>query len=295
MLKHFKEKVRKLATLRRPKILIGLYRDRMSRAIEKSVQLAQKEIADVTVVGACVSGVNCIDAGPDMTKIHEKMVEVIKTGEIEGVVRGNVEEHGLLRKLKDYLKPTIPENELRIQNPSLMEDIYGNLFVLGPTSTVWGRNNEEKILWTNSAIKLLNDFGYKKLKIGFLTSIRKANYKKTTVINEDTLWSYKTWEGAEKLVDHYAKKGFEAKNYEIHVEYAIKDGCDIICVAEGPMGNAMFRGAMFLGGAKLLASPRLALGIPYEDDSQSEQDYYPHILFAAAWINGKKQGRIGKL
>jgi len=293
MLQDFPNKMQKLVKLGRPKIVIGLYQGRMNDEIAKSVQKAQKELADVVVVGAPVEDVfQSIEAGPEMEEIHDKMVEVIKNGKVDGVVRGNVEEHGLLRKLKTIYTPDMPENELRIQNPSIIEDIHGNRLIIGPTSTVWGRNNQEKIFWVDSAIKFLAEFGYKKPKLGFLTSIRKANYKKTTVENEDTLWSYGTWESAEYLVKYYQKKGYEAKNYEIHVEHAVADNCDIVCVAEGPMGNAMFRGAMFLGGLKILASPRMALGIPYEDDSQSETDYYPHILFATAWVNGKKKGEL---
>ena len=292
MLNDFEEKIKTLAKKRRAKILIGLYQGRMSDSIAKSIQRAQKEIADVTVVGACVDGVECVPAGPEMEDIHDKMVEVIKQKKIEGIVRGNVEEHGLLRKLKTVFTPTLPENELRIQNPGVMVDISGRTYIIGPTSTVWGRNDREKKLWVDSSIRLLKEFGYDKPKLGFLTSIRKANYKKTTVENEDTLWSYKTWESAENLVEHYKKKGYEAKNYEIHVEHAVAHGCDIICLAEGPMGNALCRGLMFLGGARYIAGPRMALGIPYEDDSQSEQDYYPHVLFAAAWVNGKKEGKI---
>ncbi len=288
MLNDFKQKVESLAKKRRPKIMIGLYQGRMNENIAESIRRAQKEIADLVVVGAPVEGVESIEVGPDMTEIHDKMVEIIEKGEVEGVVRGNVEEHGLLRKLMAKYAVGMAENEARIQNPCVMEDINGNVFILGPGSTVWGRNDQEKIYWTDSSIKFLASFGYDKPKLGFLTSIREANYKKTTVENEDTLWSYKTWESAEKLVKYYQDKGFEAKNYEIHVEHAVKDNCDIICVAEGPMGNAMFRGAFFLGGAKLLAGPRMALKIPYEDTSQSEQDYYNHILFAAAWINGNQ-------
>lgn len=289
MLTNFKERIQKFASLRRPRVLIGLYQRRHSQAIAKSVQRAQKEVADVVVVGQPVEGVyESIPAGPAMEDIHRKMIEVALRGDIEGIVRGNVEEHGLLRGLKEAVNVPLKENELRIQNPSVMEDVRGNVFVLGPTSTVWGRNNQEKILWTDSAITLLEWLGYEKPKLGFLTSTRRANYqnRKIDVDNEDLQWSYRTWESAEYLVDYYTKKGYAAKNYEIHVEHAISDGCDIVCVAEGPIGNGMFRGAMFLGGAKFLASPRMGMPMPYEDTSQSEQDYYPHFPFVAAMING---------
>ncbi|OGY43119.1 MAG: hypothetical protein A3J62_03395 [Candidatus Buchananbacteria bacterium RIFCSPHIGHO2_02_FULL_38_8] len=286
MIKDFKKRIQKLASQRRPKVLIGLYQGRHSESIAESVRRAQREVADVVVVGQTVDGVESIPAGPDMADIHKKMIEVVMRGDIEGVIRGNVEEHGLLRGLKDAMKLNIPENELRIQNPCVMEDLQGNIFALGPTSTVWGRNNNEKILWTDSAIRLLNWFDYKSPKLGFLTSTRKANYKKEPTDNPDLAWSWKTWESAEYLVDYYTKKGYRAKNYEIHVEHAVADGCDIICVAEGPIGNGIFRGAFFLGGAKMVAGPRLAMSIPYEDTSQSEQDYFVHFPFVVAMING---------
>ena len=218
--------------------------------------------------------------------IASKMVETVLKGGIEGIIRGNVEEHGLLVGLKEALQLSVPENELRVQNPCLIEDVKGNIVVIGPTSTVWGRNDEEKILWVDSAIKLLQWLGYTSPKLGFLTSTRRANYKRVVSDNPDLLWSYKTWESAEYLVDYYSKQGYRAKNYEIHVEHAVADGCDIICVSEGPIGNGMFRGAFFLGGAKLVGGPRMAMPIPYEDTSQSEQDYFLHFPFVAAMING---------
>lgn len=290
MLKDFRERIHKLAERRRPKVMIGLYQGRHASSIADSVKRAQYEVADIVAVGQQVDGViESIEAGPDMAEIHQKMVErVMQQGDVEGIVRGNVEEHGLLRGLKAALNVKLKENELRIQNPCVMEDVKGNIFVLGPTSTVWGRNNEEKILWVDSAIRLLGWFGYDKPKLGFLTSTRRANYqnRQVDVDNDDLQWSYRTWESAEYLVDYYGKKGFAAKNYEIHVEHAVADGCDIVCVAEGPIGNGMFRGAFFLGGAKYIAGPRMAMPIPYEDTSQSEQDYYDHFPFVAAMING---------
>jgi len=292
MINDFEDKIKKLASLRRPKILIGLWEGRMTKSIERSIVKAQKELADLTVVGVKIKGVSSIECGPNMSDIHDNMINIIKDKKVEGIVRGNVEEHGLLRKLKLVLRPKMNENDLRIQAPVLIKDLNNNIYLLGPGSTVWGRNDREKKIWVDCCIDFLQNFGYKNPKIGFLTSIRKDNYKKTTVENEDTLWSYKTWESAEKLVKHYRKRGFEANNYEIHIEKAVSDKCDIICVAEGPMGNLAARSLVFLGGAKLLANPRMALGIPYEDDSQSEQDYFPHILFATAWVNGIKKGLL---
>ncbi|MEW6610838.1 MAG: hypothetical protein AB1352_04430 [Patescibacteria group bacterium] len=288
MLNKFKERIQTIASIQRPRVLIGLYQGRHSESIAESIRRAQREVADVVVVGQPVEGVESIEAGPDMKDIHQKMVEVIMKGRVDGVIRGNVEEHGLLRGLRDALKMNIEENVLRIQNPGVLEDVKGNIFVLGPTSTVWGRNDREKILWVDSAITLVRWFGYDRPKLGFLTSTRRANYKQhsSEVENEDLKWSYRTWESAEYLVGYYSQKGFDAKNYEIHVEHAVNDGCDIICVAEGPLGNAMFRGAFFLGGAKLVAAPRMAMSIPYEDTSQSEQDYFVHFPFVAAMING---------
>ena len=146
MLQDFKEKIQKLASLRRPKVLIGLYQGRHSESIAESVRRAQKEVADVVVVGQPVTGVESIEAGSDMKEIHAKMVETVLKGGIEGIIRGNVEEHGLLVGLKEALQLSVPENELRVQNPCLIEDVKGNIVVIGPTSTVWGRNDEEKIL-----------------------------------------------------------------------------------------------------------------------------------------------------
>ena len=267
--------------------MIGLYQGRHTESIAESVRRAQREVADVIVVGQPVDGVfESIEAGPDMAEIHKKMIEVAMRGDIEGIIRGNVEEHGLLRGMKEALKMDIDETELRIQAPGIIKDVKGNIFVLGPSSTVWGRNNREKILWTDSSIKLLKWLGYESPKLGFLTSTRKANYKPGGSDNPDLDWSWKTWESAEYLVDYYSKKGYQAKNYEIHVEHAITDGCDIICVADGPVGNGIFRGAFFLGGAQLVASPRMAITLPYEDTSQSEQDYFNHFPFVAAMING---------
>ncbi len=289
MLKDLKERIGKLAFQKRPKIIIGLYQKRHTKSIAESVQRAQKEVADVIVVGQAMEGVyKSIEVGPDMKEIHAKMIEIISSGEIDGIVRGNVEEHGLLYGVKDALGMKMDANDLRIQNPGIIEDVNGNVFVLGPTSTVWGRENREKILWTDSAIKMLSWFGYHNPKLGFLTSTRRSNYKRPSIdeTNKNLKWSYQTWESAEYLVDKYSQEGFLAKNYEINVEHAVADACDIICVAEGPIGNGIFRGAVLLGGAKLIAAPRIAISIPYEDTSQSEQDYYAHFLFVAAMVNG---------
>ena len=72
-----------------------------------------------------------------------------------------------------------------------------------------------------------------------------------------------TYEDAEFIVDYFAKKGIDARNYAIEIETALKDGCNIIVPPNGMVGNQIFRTLVLVGGGKMLTGSRANLPHPY--------------------------------
>ena len=94
----------------------------------------------------------------------------------------------------------------------------------------------------------------------------------------------KSYDEAEAVVKHLTDKDVEAKNVHIEIENAVQ-WANVIMAANGTIGNQIFRAILYLGGGQNLACPTVFPGYgQYEDDSRNEQDWYPHIVAAAAYV-----------
>lgn len=91
---------------------------------------------------------------------------------------------------------------------------------------------------------------------------------------------------AEAVVKHLTDKGVEAKNIHIELQSAIPWGANVIMASNGTIGNQIFRSIVFLGNGANLASPTIFPGVgQYEDNFRNEEDWYSHIVAAAAYAN----------
>ena len=279
----FEKIIRERIKLGKPKIGFGLKEP--NKEILKSL-VKSKKYAEIVLVGP-----NAIKNVKGFQKIisEEPEKELAKTlfnEEFDGITRGTIDDFKTFESYSDLIGQ---EKAKKIIGLALMEDFYGRQFFLSNGSNPHGWTKEEKIWDCEGVIKFMEaELGIRP-KIGLITGIRHETYaRKKDIEGGVQAILNQTYEDAEFIVDYFAKKEIDAKNYAIEIETALKDGCNIIVPPNGMVGNQIFRTLILVGGGKLLTGSRANLPHPYEDNSRSETDFETHIRWLVTWINGRK-------
>ncbi len=279
----FEKIIKERIKLGKPKIGFGLKEP--NKEILKSL-IKSKKYAEIILIGP-----NAIKDVKGFKKIisEESEKELAKTlfnEEVEGIVRGTIDD---FKTFEAYSALIGDKKSKEILGLALMEDFYGRQFFISNGSNPHGWTNEEKIRDCEGVIEFMKTELGIKPKIGFITGVRHETYARKKGIKEGVQGILnQTYEDAEFIVDYFAKKGIDARNYAIEIETALKDGCNIIVPPNGMVGNQIFRTLVLVGGGKMLTGSRANLPHPYEDNSRSETDFETHVQWLVAWINGRK-------
>jgi predicted methyltransferase MtxX (methanogen marker protein 4) len=272
-------KIEELVKIGKPKIAFGLLEP--NREILESLEKS-KEYADIILIGPeAIKNVNGFKK-IITDKPSEKITSMLVSGEVEGIIRGTIDDFATYDAYQKLVGKKIDVN------PGIMEDPIGRQFLLSPASNPEGWEKEEQLRIGIGMAEFLKQWGIEP-KIGVFTAIRHDTYK-LRKDNKEGVQGYlnKTYENAEWLVSEFGKKGYQVKNWVIEMNPAIEEGYNVIIPVNGMVGNQILRAIMFCGG-KILACPRLGLDHCYEDDSRTEKDFLPHVKWLVAWINSKKQ------
>jgi len=273
----FEQIVEEQLKLGRPKIAFGIKES--NSVIEESLRRGEKYADLVLVSKQEIPGFKTVvSENPEY-----KIIDMLLDGEVDGIVRGTIDDFGAFYH---YCKKTgFIKN--KVINPGLMETPEVDTpsgkkkyqFFISPGSNPEGWEVEEKIYLTEGIAEFMRTLGWEP-KIGFFTSVRPGSIGKNPKMDQ-------TWHDAEKCVQYFKEKGYNAINYNIESNTAIEDGANLIVPANGMIGNQMFRMVLVSGG-KCIICPRINLPHIYEDTSRTEKDFEWHIKYAAAWANSKK-------
>lgn len=274
----FKAKVEELLKLRKPKIAFGL-KESDEKIIESLKQC--KNIADIILVGP-ESLKKVADFPIIVSRSPEKkLADLLVRGEVDGIIRGTVDD---FKTYEAYQKLT---NENYTILPGLVEDPMGRQFFISPASNPEGWEKEERLMLASEIGKFLNEWKLKP-KIAIFSGERHETYpRKKDTRDGVTGVLNKTYEDAEWIVEQLTKQGYDAKHWSIDLNLAVEDGYNVLIPVNGLVGNQIFRVLLFCGG-KIIASPRIGLSKPYEDNFRSEKDFEPHVRWLTAWINSRK-------
>jgi predicted methyltransferase MtxX (methanogen marker protein 4) len=212
-------------------------------------------------------------------------------GRIEGAIRGTLDSL-LIRETYAALAGRDPEKDAELH--ALMENAHGCHFFLSTISNPTGWRIEDKIFSCEALSQFLKTQLKVKPKVGCLTGLTKESYIRKKEIRDGMQGELnQNFEDAEVVVAHLNAKGIEAKNYNIEIESAIKDGCNIIVPPNGMAGSLIFRTLALLGGGKMLACPAIGFPQPFENNTKNETDFLGHIRWLVSWINSRKR-KTGK-
>jgi predicted methyltransferase MtxX (methanogen marker protein 4) len=265
-----KEQIFKLAKKRKRKVGIGLLN--VSPSILDSLKRAS-EYADIIVIGQKVKGFKNIPA--NVKNLEEKEIEAILSKKIDGLIRGQADTY----KFEDLLAKRRGYDRSKITGFTIMEDQVGRSFLISSGSHSDGWTIKSKKQMTDAMIKFVKQFKLKP-KIGFLTWVRPGSVGRNFFLDQ-------TWEQAENLVCYYEKKGYQAKNYNIEIETAIVDKCNIIVFATGPSGNIFNRAIAFFTKDPFIIYLHVGIKENIVENSRTQQDYFNNIITAVALANRK--------
>jgi predicted methyltransferase MtxX (methanogen marker protein 4) len=274
----FWSKAREFAKLGRPRIAIGL--GSADAAVIES--LTKSAIyADLTVVAP--SGVGLLPGFSMFMSDNpeETLASMLVRGHVDGIVRGTLDDRTTLRA---YLALT---GETDTTCPALFEDPFGRQFFVCPSSNPDGWTKDQRFVEAKATAEFVSEWGLVP-RIAVYTSIRKTSY--AAVATEPSAveeMQRATFDDADWIVGQLIALGYDARNWEIDLNEAVEDLCNIHVPVNGVVGNQICRTLMFCGG-RMLTATRIGLSRPYEDNSKSERDFSVHIEWLAALINRRR-------
>ncbi|MBU1203204.1 hypothetical protein KKH39_04160 [Patescibacteria group bacterium] len=278
----FDQKIEKLLKLRHPKIAFGL--DKPDELILTSLRKSHK-YADINIVGpkkiSSIKGFKLnISNNPE-----KKLVEMLVNGEVEGMVRGTIDD---FKTYEVYRKLT---GENTLANPVLMQLPNKNKIFIAFVSNPEAWTKEDRFSKALITANMMIGFNIKP-RICVLSGVRHDTYKRKRNIKSGIVAKLnKTYSDAQWIVKKLNKERLIVKNWSIDSNIAIEEGYNLLIPPNGMVGNQMFRMILASGG-KLLIGTKLGLSHYYEDNSRTEKDFEFHIKWLVAMINQKKNGRL---
>jgi len=274
----FSQKVEELASKGKVSIAFGLLKP--DSEIQDSLR-QMSNYADITLVGPeAIKDIKDFNIVVD-SEPEKRIATMLVNGEFEGIIRGTIDD---FKTQEVYEKLTGESAEIA---PGILETSNGYQFILNPGSNPDGWDKNQKLNTILTIAKFCKEWEIEP-NIAYFTGVRHETYKRKKDIKDGiTEVLNKTYEDAEWLVSETIKAGYNAKNWSIDLDLAVKDGCNIIVPVNGLVGNQIFRTILFCGG-RTLAGPRISCSRAYEDNSKNEKDYSFHVMWLAAWINSKK-------
>lgn len=266
------EKFLKEAKLRKRRIGIVIL-----RSIPETIQSLEKaeEYADLIVIGPQkIKGLNFIQTKDDKVA-SERIVDLLKKGEIEGMVRGQLDDYMTHQIFSE--KFTHPKNPSKAMVSFIAKDDQW----LGVTSTsnYDSLNDESKWYEIVQAIKFYEEDLKIHPKIAILSTRRfpkkEAEFK---LIEEIAL-------RCERIALKLQKMGYDVKEYNIEYEKAVWEKKDLICPSIGIVANPWAKSLYYLGGWHHIFTPLLDQGVVYENTARNVSDWFWSIVSTAAWIN----------
>jgi predicted methyltransferase MtxX (methanogen marker protein 4) len=265
------------AQLKKPKIGITILRP-IPETIDSLKRASQ--YAELTVIGAKIDGfTNIVEEDPDKASVI--LIDLLKTGQVDGIVRGQVKDSFTLDEFhRQFGKAPLPSNR-KIAPGILEKGEYS--FVVSTCSIYQGITLEDKIYEVERLIKYMKEDLKVEPNIGIMSSLRPTSH----------VGQYPLLDGIaeinQKLTAHLKNKGYAVKEYYFEYETAVWSGANLIVPSMGLVGNAWLKALLYLGDWDLVACPYLDLGVAYEDGTRNEKDFFNHIMHCTAMINGKNK------
>lgn len=203
---------------------------------------------------------------------EKKIINFLKTGKLNGVIRGGLNSNEFLKVIKNVLYVQ------DINRLALLETVSGHQFFFGPVGIDECNNLSSKILFIKLSLNLLNATGIKPV-ISVLSGGRKGDLGRSSLVDQSI-------KEAEQVVNHFKEinPDLEINHNEILIEKAIVDGSNLILAPNGISGNLIYRTLVHLGGGKAYGAIYLGLDSIIIDTSRvgSSSEIEGALIMASA-------------
>ncbi|MFC1663434.1 hypothetical protein ACFL04_04745 [Patescibacteria group bacterium] len=260
----------KQAKQQKRKIAVGIWRP------EPEIVLSLKKAAtyaDMIVVGSDIEGLNCIPTDDD-DSASRKLVSMLKNKEVEGLVRGQV---------KDSFTHKLYEEELG-RPPEKVKSVFVVLakgaqwFVVPSVSNYNAMTLESKKTEIEDAVGWLQKLGFTP-KIGITSTRRPSGRVGEFPMLEEIA------QRCEETAVYLRGKGYDVEEYYIEYERAVWEGRNVVAPSVGIIGNTWIKGLTLVGDVTMVHTPYLNQGVPYDDTTRNNKNWFWPVISTAAWIN----------
>jgi putative methanogen marker protein 4 len=259
------ESIVERAVANNARIAVGVGPQYAKKTIEGAEEAAEKGCARVTLVGSMPmdTGLNTVvSRTPDVA-----LIELLKNGEVDGVVRGSLGANSTLRSLRRVM------GLKKVRRVSLLKTPAGRFFFFAPVGVDEGWTVPDKVELGEAGVSLIRKFGVEP-KVGVLSGGRLDDRGRSPIVD-------KTMDDAEEVAAALRDKGIDARHAAILFEDAVEE-YDYILAPDGVCGNLMFRALCLVGCGEGYGAPLVGTDIVYVDTSRAGSGYCNAICLAGA-------------
>lgn len=197
---------------------------------------------------------------------HTLLVELLASGRVDGVVRGNLESRATLGELKRQF------NLERLYRVALLQSAEGEPFFFAPVGIDEAGTLSDRLTLTLRGCEFIQRFGIIP-RVGVLSGGRMGDVGRSPQVDRSLA------EG-EFITSWLRRQGIDAEHYTVLVEDAARHA-NFIIAPDGITGNLMYRTLVLLGGGDGFGAPVLMDRV-FVDSSRAKGDYTKPIMMASA-------------
>lgn len=263
------------ARMSRARIAIGAEKGYEKKVIESAARAEESGYARVVVVSRekLAGGVeNVVSLSPEA-----KLVEMVKKGDVAGIVRGSLDINPIMKALKEQY------GIRKLLRLAILQPPHVSPFFFAPVGIddAWGVR--EKVKLGQLGADLMRRLGIDE-NIAVLGGGRKGDIGRSAVTDRSI-------RSAEKAADILAAKGYNATCMYILFEEAIEK-YNFILAPDGISGNLIYRSLCLVGEGTGMGGPAVGTDFVYVDTSRAGRTYHNAICCASALAGLPQTKRI---
>jgi putative methanogen marker protein 4 len=206
-------------------------------------------------------------AEPEIFSDPGKMMDSLKSGNIDGAVRGTFSAKDTISELKSQFGID------RIQRIALMAMDDDKIILLAPVGIDEGQSLKEKKELAVYGRELLRMLG-QEVRLGVLSGGRMEDLGRSPLVDESL-------ELGRILTKETQDMGIPSTHFGILLEDALSSS-NFIMAPDGISGNLIFRSLYFFGGVRAAGAPVSNLPRVFVDTSRAKTDFTDSIALASA-------------
>lgn len=252
------------------KIAMGVGSEYVEKTIAGAENAAAEGYADVVLVSKeRLHTKLSVIISPDP---EAELINVLKAGKVDGVVRGSLSASNTLKSLKETM------GLKKVMRVSLLKTPEAQFFFFAPVGVDEGWTVDDKVELGVLGAQLMRKFGIEP-DIGILSGGRTGDRGRSPRVD-------KTLDDAEEVARRLNATGIKAAHAQILLEDAVREH-NYVIGPDGISGNLIFRALCLVGCGEGYGAPLVGTDIVYVDTSRAGSGYENAICMASALCRKK--------